>query len=62
MIARPPKNKPIFKTKISSPLFSKVANDNRPPQKLFLGWVFLGLSVFLIMGTVLSCISLLISW
>ncbi len=50
MIARPPEKKSILKTKPLSSLFLKVANDNRPPQRTFLGWVFLGVGSLLLIG------------
>ncbi len=53
MIVRPPEKKPFLKTKTFSPLFSKVANDNRPPQKAYMGWVLLGTGALLLMGAFL---------
>ena len=49
MIARPPKIKPFLKAKPFSPLFSKVANDNRPPHKHIMGWLCLGGGVLLLL-------------
>jgi len=50
MIARPPEKKSFLKTKTFPPFFSKVANDNRPPQKILMGWILLGAGVFLIIS------------
>lgn len=37
MIARPPEKKLTPQTKHSTSLFSKAANDNRPPKKIAFG-------------------------
>ncbi len=51
MIVRPPEKKPILKT--LPPFFSKVANDNRPPQKILIGWILLGTGMLLLIGAFL---------
>jgi hypothetical protein len=53
MIARPPEKKPLLKTKTFPPFFLKVANDNRPPQKIFLGWILFGTGVLLLISAFL---------
>ena len=50
MIARPPEKRPFLKSKTLAPLFLKVANDNRPPQRTFFGWVLLAAGVLLLLG------------
>jgi len=48
MIVRPPEKNPISKQKTFSPFFSKVANDNQPPQKIVFGWFLFMLGLLLI--------------
>ena len=50
MIARPPEKKFSSKSTPSS-FFVKVANDNRPPKRIFLGWIFLVAGVLVVLGT-----------
>lgn len=38
MIARPPEKKLASPAKPSPSLFSKAANDNRPPKRITFGW------------------------
>lgn len=52
MIARPPEKKFSLKTSRSLSLASKIANDNRPPKRSFVGWVFLVLGLTLFVGAV----------
>jgi type VI protein secretion system component VasF len=53
MIARPPEKKSVLKARALAPLFTKVANDNRPPAKILIGWVLLGAGILLLVGALL---------
>lgn len=50
MIVRPPEKKISSKAATSSFPFSKVANDNKPPKKAFLGWILFIIGLVLLMG------------
>ncbi len=50
MIARPPEKKFSSKTTSHSRRFVKVANDNRPPKRIFLGWVVILTGILLLLG------------
>jgi hypothetical protein len=52
MIARPSKKFFSSKTTARSPLFSEIANDNRPPKKVILGRILLLAGFFLSLGAI----------
>lgn len=51
MIARPPQKNHSVRKKVSSSVLTRPANDNRPPQRNFFGWLCLlsGILIFLIL-------------
>jgi hypothetical protein len=50
MVVKPPIKKLSPKAKTLSSFFSKVANDNRPPKKIFLGLALFVAGFLLIFG------------
>jgi len=50
MIARPPEKNFSSKKTITSPLLGGVANDNRPPKRIFLGWIVFLAGILLFLG------------
>jgi hypothetical protein len=51
MIARPPEKKSSSQTKAHTPFYIKVANDNRPPKKVTIGWILFVMGFLLLAST-----------